>query len=475
MSSTDFHSQRLAVVGMKNAVVRQARFGCGVTQGDEVRAVEDMGDSVLIAASRPIDSVSATPSVEPKALWHEGAVRNCLLITQRFPYPPDRGDRIRSYQMLRFLSRRSRVWLACTADEDPTAEQLEHVRELCGGEVAVHRIGRGERLVGAASHMALRRSATQGAFYSRSMYRTLARWSQSHKLDAVLSYCSSMGPYLQALHQRPPKVVLDLVDLDSQKWHDYADASGGLKRWIYRLEARRVHQLERRLAAASDHVVLVSPQEAELFQHHHNGHRAEALGNGVDTEYFAPDAITADRVAAHRRGQPQFVFVGVLNYHPNTSGICEFCDTIWPAIRHLWPAAHLDIVGRSPTTDVLSLGLIPGVRVVGSVDDVRPYLLAADVAIAPLRIARGVQNKVLEALASGLPVIATPQAATGVAPSPGLVTAAGTEQWLEAIRTLTATPEHHHRIGQAARHHVQQHSSWEAKLQPLTGYLGLMA
>lgn len=427
----------------------------------------------MIATSHVMASADAASATGRIPLSHQVAVRNCLLITQRFPYPPDRGDRIRSYQMLRFLSRRSRVWLACTADEQPTADQLEHVRELCGGEVSVHRIGRGDRLIGAASHMALRRSATQGAFYSRAMHRTLARWSQSHPFDAVLTYCSSMGPYLTALHQRPPKVVLDLVDLDSQKWRDYADASGGLKRWIYRLEARRVHQLEKRLAGASDHVVLVSQQEAELFRQHHIGHSADALGNGVDTEYFAPDAIFPDRIAAHRRGQPQFVFIGVLNYHPNTSGICEFCDTIWPAIRHLWPAAHLDIVGRSPTSDVLSLGTIPGVRVVGSVDDVRPYLLAADVAIAPLRIARGIQNKVLEALASGVPVIATPQAATGVAPSPGLVTATGTEQWLEAIRSLTVTPDHRRRIGQAARHHVQQHSSWEAKLQPLTAYLGL--
>jgi len=458
---------------MKNAVVRQAKFGCGVTQGDEVRAVGKKEDSVLVTASRPIDSVSATPSVQPEGLSHEGAVRNCLLITQRFPYPPDRGDRIRSYQMLRFLSRRSRVWLACTADEEPTADQVDHVRELCGGEVSIHPIGRRERLIGAASQMALRRSATQGAFYSRSMYRTLARWSQSHKMDAVLTYCSSMGPYLQALHQRPPKVVLDLVDLDSQKWRDYADASGGLKRWLYLLEARRVHRLEQRLAGASDHVVLVSQQEAELFQHHHNGHSADALCNGVDTEYFAPDAIAPDRVAAHRRGQPQFVFVGVLNYQPNASGIIWFCRTIWPAIRHLWPAAQLEIVGRCPTTDVLSLGMIPGVHVVGSVEDVRPYLLAADVAVAPLRIARGVQNKVLEALASGLPVIATPQAATGVAPSPGLVTATMPDQWIEAIRNLTATPDHHHRIGQAARQHVQQHFSWEAKLQPLAKYLGL--
>jgi polysaccharide biosynthesis protein PslH len=430
----------------------------------------NIGESVNAQGFAPsLAGVAQIPVLE------NNAKKNCLLITQRFPYPPDRGDRIRSYQILRFLSRRSRVWLACTSDEDPTSDQIAHVRQLCDGEVSVHRIGRRGRLISAASQMAFQRSATQGAFYSRSMYRTLARWTRSHKMDAVLTYCSSMGPYLKALHQRPPKVVLDLVDLDSQKWRDYADACGGFKRWLYRLEARRVHQLEKRLAGASDHVVLVSQQEAELFQHHHNGRSADALCNGVDTEYFAPGVIPADCVAVHRRGQPQFVFVGVLNYQPNTSGIIWFCKTIWPAIRHLWPAAHLDIVGRSPTTDVLSLGTIAGVQVVGSVADVRPYLLAADVAVAPLQIARGVQNKVLEALASSLPVIATPQAATGVAPSPGLVTATAPEQWLEAIRTFTATPDHHHRIGQAARHHVQQHYSWEAKLQPLTAYLGLMA
>ncbi len=303
------------------------------------------------------------------------------------------------------------------------------------------------------------------------MYQTLARWSQTHKLDAVLTYCSSMGPYLTALHRRPPKIVLDLVDLDSQKWRDYAQASGGFKRWLYRLEARRVHQLEQRLAQASDHVVLVSEQEATLFQHHHHGHTAAALCNGVDTEYFTPSAVAADQVVAHRLGEPQCVFVGVLNYQPNSEGMIWFCRNVWPQIRKRWPAAHVDIVGRSPTPEVLALGLIPGVRVVGPVADVRPYLLAADVAIAPLRIARGVQNKVLEALASARPVIASPQAATGIEPSPGLLVADAAEHWLEALQTLTTSDQHRQRLGQAARQHVQQHFSWEAKLQPLSQLL----
>ncbi len=423
-----------------------------------------------------------TPRIEPVAAaqsfgWHasscDATLKNCLLITHRFPYPPDRGDRIRSYQILRYLSRRSRVWLACTTDEDPTAQQIDHVRDLCGGEVSVHRIGRRGRLIGAASQMAIRRSATQGAFHSRAMHQTLSRWSRQNTLDAVLTYCSSMGPYLGALHRRPPKVVLDLVDLDSQKWRDYAAASVGLKKWLYTLEARRVHQLEQRLSHASDHVVLVSQQEAELFQQQHQGQTASALCNGVDTDYFAPDAVEPASVTPLRRGNPQFVFVGVLNYQPNTEGIVWFCRQIWPRIRHLWPDAHIDIVGRSPAVDVLALGTIAGVHVVGPVPDVRGHLLAADIAIAPLQIARGIQNKVLEALASARPVIASPQAATGIDPSPGLLVATTPEQWVEMAKSLVTRASHRNRVGRAAREHVQQHFSWDAKLQPLSDFLGL--
>ena len=427
-----------------------------------------------VKSQTPVAEVAETFGKNPVAeVTKTFGQKHCLLLTQRFPYPPDRGDRIRSYQILRYLSARAKVWLACTTDEHPTAEQIDHVRELCDGNVAVHRIGRPGRLIGAAAHMSLRRSATQGAFYSRAMHRTLAEWSRRQPLDAVLTYCSSMGPYLRALHRRPPKVVLDLVDLDSQKWRDYASASGGFKKWLFRLEAARVHQLEQRLARDSDHVVLVSEQEAELFQHHHHGHTAGALCNGVDTEYFAPDAIAAGEVQQWRRGNPQFTFVGVLNYQPNSEGIIWFCKQIWPRLRQLWPQATLDIVGRSPTYDVLALSTIPGIRVVGPVPDVRPYLLAADLAIAPLRIARGIQNKVLEALASARPVIATPQAAAGIDPAPGLNVAHNPQQWIDAIQQLTADPNLHHHQATAARLHVQSHYSWDAKLQPLSQYLGL--
>lgn len=400
-------------------------------------------------------------------------ISNCLVITQRFPFPPDRGDRIRSYQMLKFLSRRSTVWLACTADEMPTPDQLQHVRQFCDGGVAVHQVGPVSRSVGAATRLVCGRSATQGAFHSRAMHRTLDEWSQFQSFDAAVAYCSSMGPYLNSLRRRPRRVLLDLVDLDSQKWWDYAAASRGWRRWLYRLEAHRVHQLEQRLAQHSDHITLVSQQEVDLFSRQHPGYPAVALTNGVDTEYFSPTAIPAAKVEGLKQGTPQFVFAGVLNYQPNTSGIRWFCQEVWPLIRQRWPAAHIDIVGRTPTNEVLALEAISGVRVVGSVPDVRPYTLAADIAIAPLRIARGIQNKVLEGLAMARPVIATPQAATGIDPNPGLLVASSPQQWLEAVETLFASSEGKRDRGLAGREHVELHYSWDARLQPLEHLLSL--
>lgn len=292
-------------------------------------------------------------------------------------------------------------------------------------------------------------------------------------MDAVLTYCSSMGPYLNALHSRPKRVVLDLVDLDSQKWRDYAAANTGWRRWLYGVEAQRVHQLESDLIRSSDEVLLVSQQEADLFAQHHNGHPAVALTNGVDTEYFSSTTIPEVELKGLRRGTPQFVFVGVLNYQPNTSGVIWFCRQVWPLIRQRWPDAHVDIVGRSPIKDIMALGDITGVQVVGSVPDVRPYILAADVAIAPLQIARGIQNKVLEALACGRPVIATAQAAAGIEPNAGLLVATTPQQWVDAIATLSANDQSQVDRGAAGRQFVEQHYSWEVKLQPLAHLLGL--
>ena len=373
--------------------------------------------------------------------------------------------------MLRFLSQHAEVLLGCVADEPWEPEHEEALKQFCS-EVSIHRLPPRGRWIRAAAGLATGRSATAGAFYSRSLAQQVKQWTSGDPLDAAIIYCSSMGSYRKAFQTRPQRVLVDLVDVDSQKWIDYSHSTRGFKRWLYLHEAGRVRRLERRLSVEADAVSVVSPDEAELYRVHHAGMDAHAISNGVDHDYFAPDALHQDHWSLHRHGDPQMVFVGVLDYLPNVQGLQWFCETVLPQIMQEFPGALLEIVGRRPAPAVKELQRMPGVRLVGEVADVRPHVLAADLAIAPLQIARGIQNKVLEALACGRPVIATPEAATGIESRGGLFVAESPSEWLTAIQRLRC--EHQNAAAQhSARHGILDQYSWEARLSPILEMLDL--
>ena len=194
-----------------------------------------------------------------------------------------------------------------------------------------------------------------------------------------------------------------------------------------------------------------------------------AISNGVDHEYFSPHAIAPEQYRPMRVASPQLVFVGVLDYFPNLNGLQWFCSQVLPGLRQRFPAIGLDIVGRNPTHECVELGKLPGVRLVGQVDDVRPYILAADIAIAPLRIARGIQNKVLEAMAMGRPVVASPQAFEGIDARPGedVVVAGAADAFADAVVALLRDPGRAARIGRSARACVERRYRWESNLAVL--------
>jgi polysaccharide biosynthesis protein PslH len=408
-----------------------------------------------------------------------------LVVTHRIPFPPDRGDRIRAYHLLRFLAPRTEVHLACLTDDGASEEQRSHLSDLCKS-VHIHSLGSMVQMGRAAWSLSRGRAATQGAFFSRAMRSTLRRLSSQYAFDAAVLYCSSMGTYLSSIRPRPPHIVLDLVDLDSQKWHDYADASSFFKRRLYRLEARRVHRLEQRLIPKVDWVTLVSKEECELFAAQHPGQQAVAIVNGVDTNYFSRDAQLAldPHAKAHSQQSSappasspplprRLVFVGVMDYRPNVDGVVWFCENVWPLLRSQFPEAALDVVGRNPVPSVLQFNRQAGVNVTGAVPDVRPYLQRATLAVAPLQIARGIQNKVLEALSFGLPVVASPQAATGLHGTDGIVIASSPDEWFQSIARLFRAPDEAMALGDLGRAMVVRLHSWEAQFQPFASLLQL--
>ena len=393
--------------------------------------------------------------------------QNILYLVHRVPYPPNRGDRIRSFHLLDFLARRANVYLGTLADEPLESGTLEALHSRCK-EVAIERLGRWRWLTAAAS-LTTGRSATEGLFRSSQLRQALERWTQQVQFDAVVVFCSSMVQYLDLPGLQSVPTIVDLVDVDSQKFFDYAATSRGVKKWLYRWEGRRLRKLESSLPSRVQAITLVSHAEAQIYRGFCPNDRTHAITNGVDLEYFQPSGTEC---------RPErCVFVGALDYRPNIDGICWFCKEVWPQIRSARPQATLAIVGRNPDPAVRRLASLPGVEVFGSVPDVRPHLAEATLAVVPLQIARGVQNKVLEAMAMGKPVIASPGAAEGLGVVDGeeLLIAIDPKHWTASVCRLLADAALRRRIAEVGRQFVEQQHDWEHSLSGFSGLFDLPA
>jgi sugar transferase (PEP-CTERM/EpsH1 system associated) len=388
-----------------------------------------------------------------------------LYVVHRTPFPPDKGDRIRAYHVLRHLAGRARVHLACLADEPVPEADRRALEGLCA-RLAVVPVGGPGRWLRAAAAVALGGTASVAAFRSRALRAVLRGWARQTRFAAALASASSVAPYLARAVPDVPAVV-DLVDVDSQKWHDYAAAARGVRAWLYRTEGRRLRRLECRLAARCRAVTLVSEAEADLFRRACPGAEAHVVTNGVDLDYFRPYSPAL--------AEEGCVFVGALDYRPNVDGVCWFVREVWPEVRRRRPEARLRLVGRRPAAEARALGGVPGVDVVGQVPDVRPHLAWAAVAVAPLRIARGLQNKVLEALAMRKAVVASPPALAGLTERLDLpaLTASSPAEWAGHLDRLLGDEGLRRQLGAAGRRYVEAHHSWGRCLAPLGTLLGL--
>lgn len=392
---------------------------------------------------------------------------NLLYLVHRVPFPPNRGDRIRSCHLLRFLAGYAKVHLACLADEPLEPGTEEALGRLCE-TVAIVPLGRRGRWFQAVRHVASGRTATEGLFHSDSLRKVVGSWARTVDFEAAVVFCSSMVQYLDAPELASVPTIVDLVDVDSQKWFDYAGAAGGLKRWLFRLEGRRLRALERSLPERFRAITLVSEAEAEIYRGIVSNTRTLGISNGVDLDYFSPMSVS------EAEDPNVCVFVGALDYRANVEGLRWFCGEVWPGLHKSNPDLRLELVGRSPVPAVTRLGRIPGVHLVGAVDDVRGYLARAAVAIAPLQIARGIQNKVLEAMAMSRPVVASPEALEGLAVEveTHVCRASSPAEWQAHLLRLHGQSDERRRLGYRARQYVERHHSWNACLAPFEGLLG---
>ena len=332
-----------------------------------------------------------------------------LFLAHRIPFPPNKGDKIRSFHLLRHLSARYEIHLGAFVDDPDDWQYRDALKPFCSSIKLIPLHPRRAKLASLVGF--LTGEALTLPYYRN---RELARWADelaaSGKVTRGLAFSSAMVQFMPACLARR---VLDMVDVDSDKWTQYAPTQRWPLSWVYAREGRKLAEWEAQAAENFDATLLVSNDEAALLQQRvpQAQNKIGAFENGVDADYFSPARDYPNPYPADVRG---VVFTGAMDYWPNVDAVTWFANHIFPAVRDAVPAAQFTIVGSRPTEVVLALARQPGVVVTGSVSDVRPWLAHAVCAVAPLRIARGVQNKVLEALAMARPVIASPQAVEGI-------------------------------------------------------------
>ncbi|HEX2117507.1 MAG TPA: TIGR03087 family PEP-CTERM/XrtA system glycosyltransferase, partial [Alphaproteobacteria bacterium] len=334
-----------------------------------------------------------------------------LFLAHRIPYPPNKGDKIRSWNFLRHLAQHRRVHLGCFIDDPADREHISVLRDICGECHFVELQPRLSRLLSA-------RGLLTGAPLTLPYYASFALTSWVRDVVAryrpqQLFFYSSAVAQFDAPTPYPARRVIDFVDVDSQKWAEYADRQRWPLSWVYAREGRTLLRFERETAQRMDASLFVSPAETRLFANlaPECAGKLHPVNNGVDTDYFSPERPYETPFPAGTRA---LVFTGAMDYWPNIDAVVHFAETVLPRVRNAVPDASFWIVGSNPAPAVSALAARPGVVITGRVPDVRPYLAHAAAVVAPLRIARGIQNKVLEAMAMAKTVIATPQAAEGI-------------------------------------------------------------
>jgi len=397
-------------------------------------------------------------------------VDDLLYLCHRIPYPPDKGDKIRSWHILERLAGRYRVHLGCFVDDPDDWRHVETLRVLCADTCFARLAPRWARLrslVGLLDG----RPLTLPYYRSQALETWVADLCARVRPRRIVVFSSAMAQFVMPpASEETPTVrrVIDFVDVDSEKWRAYAEKRRGLDRWIYAREGRRLLAYERRVAAAFDASLFVSEAEAALFRRlaPEVASKVGYMSNGVDCAYFSPDRAYENPY--EDRDGPVLVFTGAMDYWANVDAVTWFADAVLPLVRVRHPKVWFYIVGARPAPEVRRLAGRDRIAVTGRVDDVRPYLAHAHVAVAPLRIARGVQNKVLEAMAMAKAVVATSAAVEGILVESGkhLKIADNEENFSEKLHSLL-TGDDRESLGIRARQQVIAAHAWTASLNRL--------
>jgi sugar transferase (PEP-CTERM/EpsH1 system associated) len=386
-----------------------------------------------------------------------------LFVSHRVPYPPDKGNRARAFYLVRLLGRYADVHLAAFTHEAEGHEASKGLSGECAQVTAIP----ASRWSGvrAIRSLALGGTMSEGASRSSQLATTIRHWSAGTRFAVAVASETSVAHYLRLPGLEQATKLVDMVSLESLRWSDEGASTWPPKSWAFLLEGGRLGRLEKSICTWANVVTLASESEAATMRELTGTANIHAITSGVDLQYFCPSSPGAETGC---------VFVGDLSSGPDVAGIGWFARAVWPNVRQRWPEVRLTILGRKPGAAAKELAEIPGVDVVGHMTDVRPYLDQAAVVVAPQQAARGLQSSVLEAMAVGKPVVASPAVLAGFGQRPDLPPRSATEpaDWVETIHALLGDQEARHHLGRAGRAYVELHHNWLTCLRPFVRLLG---
>ncbi len=393
-----------------------------------------------------------------------------LFLVHRIPYPPNKGDKIRSFNILKYLSERYDVYLGTFIDDPADRTHLDALRPYCR-DAAGFEINPLARKILSLSGL-LSGLPLSIPYYSKpDMHSWVRKCIEEQNISKALVFSSSMAQYIDNPAFARLVRIIDFVDIDSEKWRAYGRRMHFPLSKIYSREAHTMFAYEVRIAGEFDHSLFVSNAEAALFKDLSGlpGGKVDAVHNGVDLSYFNPDFSAANPYHPDRQ---VVVFTGAMDYWANEDAVCWFGNEIFGRIRDVVENAEFWIVGSKPTGNVQRLANSPGITVTGAVADVRPFVRYADAAVAPLRVARGIQNKILEAMAMAKPVVATPQAIEGIeigAEYARLITEDPVKMAEIVCEVLTRNGSDS--LGALGRKYVETHHDWDSQLEKINTLL----
>lgn len=396
-----------------------------------------------------------------------------LVLTQRIPYPPNKGEKIRPFQLIKRWSGENELHLGCFVDDHNDWQYVEELKKLCKSSrfIGLNKKTSYLRMLGG---MLRGEPLSTAFFYSGKFQKWVDETIESINPDVLVIFSSAMAQYVIGRHQFPGLRIMDFADVDSDKWAQYAKKSRFPMKWIYAREAGKLLKFDRKVAQNTDASIFVTQNEVDLFNRlaPENKDKSHAIPNGVDLDYF-DRSHHFDNPAG--TDCPYLVFTGVMDYKPNVDAVTWLVKQVLPLVWQEIPDICFYIVGSSPAEAVKALGRHDRVIVTGRVPDVRPYVCHAVAAVAPLRIARGIQNKVLEAMAMSKITLVTPFALEGIDAEPGkeLLLAGDKLSFANNILDIMngKLPVD---MAEQARKCVEEKYSWQSKFEQYGNLLALL-